>query len=318
MNYIHLLSVCDKSYVAETLYILKICLITTCILTPIIIIINTSINLFKAVQSGKDEDLKESFKKSIKNIIAGLIVFMIPSIFSYIFTNLIPGEGDSLMSCINDVTIEKVKSLKEKERQERLAEKEAEDRKTKEKADERTAKEKAYNDSLPKEKPTEQNSNVNNGNVTVSNNGVSNSDFNNKLNSMQTPSKSELEAAASKNGISSEYLKIVIGTTEREGYVNDPYLYYGWASAMLNNQVSISQMQGWDPGHSGNSNYYSEANIMNGYNNASANTLKAVYLALTERNTKIIECNGMYKTTPSSYNLIYSSSVYNCSIYERK
>jgi len=47
-------------------------------------------------------------------------------------------------------------------------------------------------------------------------------------------------------------------------------------------------------------------------------TLKSVYLALSERNTKIVECNGMYKTTPSSYNLVYASSVYNCSIYETK
>ena len=77
-------------------------------------------------------------------------------------------------------------------------------------------------------------------------------------------------------------------------------------------------MQGWDPGHSGESNYYSQTNINKGYNSASDDVLKSVYLALTERNTKIVECNGMYSTTPSSYNLLYKSPVYNCSIYEKK
>ena len=135
---------------------------------------------------------------------------------------------------------------------------------------------------------------------------------------MATPTESQLQSAAAKNGISNDYLVIVVGTTAREGYVNDPYLYYGWASAMLNNQVTIGQMQGWDPYHSGEANYYSQTNINNGYNTASDVVLKAVYLALTERNTKIIECNGMYSSTPSSYNCIYASSVYNCSIYEMK
>ncbi len=135
---------------------------------------------------------------------------------------------------------------------------------------------------------------------------------------MKTPSKSEIEQKASSLGISSDYLKIIIGTTAREGYVNDPYLYYGWASAMINVPVSLEQMQGWDPYHSGDANYYSWTNIINGYNSASSDVLQSVYLALTERNTKIVECNGMYSTTPSGYNLLYKSSVYNCSIYEKK
>jgi len=135
---------------------------------------------------------------------------------------------------------------------------------------------------------------------------------------MSTPTMEQLKTAASSAGISEDYLKIIIGTTYNEGYFNDPYLYYGWASAMLNNHYTIDQMQGWDPTRSGEANFYSQTNINKGYSNASADALKSVYLALTERNTKIVECNGMYDTTPSSYNLLYSSTVYNCSIYETK
>ena len=157
-----------------------------------------------------------------------------------------------------------------------------------------------------------------NSNISISTTGVSPSSFDSKVQNMKTPTTAELEAAAAKNGITSEYLKIIIGTTEREGYLNDHYLYYGWASAMINVPATLSQMQGWDPYHSGDANYYSWVNILDGYNNASPVVLKAVYLALTEINTKIVECNGMYSSTPSSYNLLYDSQVYPCSIYELK
>ena len=46
--------------------------------------------------------------------------------------------------------------------------------------------------------------------------------------------------------------------------------------------------------------------------------MKAVYLALTERNEYINECDGMIApgATPSNYTCIYDSEVYNCRIYE--
>ena len=331
-----LLSLCDKSYMMEVFFILKLCLKIICILTPIIVIINTTIRMTKAVQTGKDEDIKNCAKQGVKNIIAGLIVFMLPTLFSYVFTNLVDGEGDSLLACLETASIEKVNSLKEKEKAERLAEKKAEDTAIKGETDKRTEAEKAKNDATPKPDKSQNNNNNNDnsgssgntnngdngssgsGNVSINTNGVNGSDYANKLANMQTPTMAQLESAASSNGISKDYLIVIIGTTEREGYINDPYLYYGWASAMINNRTPLSQMQGWDPYHSGDANYYSQANINKGYNNASANTLKSVYLALTERNTKIVECNGMYNSTPSSYNLLYKSSVYNCSIYEKK
>ncbi|MBQ3644847.1 MAG: hypothetical protein II961_09645 [Candidatus Riflebacteria bacterium] len=154
--------------------------------------------------------------------------------------------------------------------------------------------------------------------VVSSTNGISASEFNNLLNTMETPTKDEIIKLAATKGITADYVKILVGTTQREGYFKDPYLHYGWASAMINCPVTIKQMQGWDPSRSGDANYYSQANIDKGYNSASADVLKSVYLALKYRNTKIVECNGMYKTTPKSYNKIYGSSVYNCSIYEKK
>ncbi len=154
--------------------------------------------------------------------------------------------------------------------------------------------------------------------VVVKKGGISAEEFKKQMASMKTPTRDEIIKLAAASKISADYVKILIGTTQREGYFKDPYLHYGWASAMLNQKVTIKQMQGWDPKHKGESNYYSQTNIDKGYKAAKADVLKSVYLALKYRNTKIIECNGMYKKTPSSYKKIYSSSVYNCSIYEKK
>ena len=74
---------------------------------------------------------------------------------------------------------------------------------------------------------------------------------------MKTPSRDEIIKLAASKGISEDYVKILIGTTQREGYFKDKFLHYGWASAMLNQKVTIKQMQGWDPKHKGDSNYYS-------------------------------------------------------------
>lgn len=153
---------------------------------------------------------------------------------------------------------------------------------------------------------------------TTSGGGLSSSGFSAKLSTMSTPTREEIEQLAASQGIDSDYVKVIVGTTQREGYFNDPYLSYGWASAMINTPVSVSTMQGWDPYHSGEANYYSWSNITNGYNSANDDVLKSVYLALTNRNTKIVECNGMYSSTPSGYNCIYSSPDYSgISIYEK-
>ena len=150
------------------------------------------------------------------------------------------------------------------------------------------------------------------------NGGITPEDFKSVMKTMKTPTREEIIKLAASKGIKEDYIKIVIGTTQREGYVKDTYLHYGWASAMLNQKVTIKQMQGWDPKRKGDSNYYSQVNINKGYKAASATVLKAVYLSLKYRNKKIIECNGMYKKTPKSYNRLYKSSVYNCSVYEKK
>ena len=324
MNILLFEDLCESSSVARVMLTLKIVLKILLILLPIILIIMSIISLSKVIKTGSQEEINNNVSIFIKRFIACLFVFAIPSLINYIFDNLVEQSDKNLLSCYQDVSLENIKEYEQREQQ-KLKDKDKEEQEKQKDAvkDKKTQEEKnnaalnAYKDKQNQQVTTNQYQ-QSQKDVTVTNNGVSNSAYNSKIASMSTPTMEQLQAAASKNGIDADYLKVVIGTTQREGYVNDPYLYYGWASAMINNKTPLSQMQGWDPYHSGEANYYSQTNINNGVSSATDTVLKSVYLALTERNTKIVECNGMYKTTPSSYNLVYASSVYNCSIYEKK
>ncbi len=325
---IQILSICDKSYMVQLLVLVKLFFKLACYIIPPVVIIITTIDFFKSMTSGKEEDLKANGKAMVHRIIAGLVVMFIPTIISFAFNNLIDGQSVDFLACMESATQEKVEQLKQKEAAEEEAkqrQQEAEDDRELRAAYEADQKNRDKNKQTFEEWKKERQANGNesgfgneSGNIVVTTSGVNPADFKNKLASMSTPTLEQITNAASKSGVSAEYVKIVLGTAFNEGYYNDPYLYYGWASAMINNPVTVEQMQGWDPGHSGEANFYSWTNINKGVNSATPDVLKAVYLAFTERNTKIVECNGMYNQTPAQYNLIYASSVYNCSVYERK
>jgi len=332
MDMIQLLSMCDKSYIVQIMLIVKTFFKLACYIIPIIVIIATIINLFKPITSGKDEELKDNFKIGVRRIIAGLVVMLLPTLLSFVFNNFANGDKLDFLVCFNDSSKEMVERLKAKEEAEEQTsqrQQETEDERLLREAYEADQKKRDSAKQSFEEWKSEREANNNTGsnnntgangnnNVVVTTGGVDPSSFKNKLASMNTPTLDQIISAASQSGISADYAKIVLGTTFNEGYYNDPYLYYGWASAMINVPSSIEQMQGWDPGHSGEANFYSRTNINKGVNSATPDVLKAVYLAFTERNTKIVECNGMYNKTPAQYNLVYASSVYNCSVYEKK
>ena len=259
------------------------------VIAPILLIVMLAIHFIRLM---KDPEEKKHIQKLRNSLIALLVVFIVPTSWSVLMGVL--GEDTTISACWNNANPSYSNTYVGDDSQ-------------------KTNMSSGEGDY---EKGTKKQSKTNSS--ETGSGSVSGSDYRNKLASMATPSVSEIEAKAALLGFQSDYVKILIGTTAREGYVNDPYLYYGWASAMINQPKTVQQMQGWDPSHSGDANYYSWNNILKGYNSASSDVLKSVYLALTERNPKIVECNGMYTTTPSGYNKIYQSSVYNCAIYETK
>ena len=142
---------------------------------------------------------------------------------------------------------------------------------------------------------------------------IDSSNYKQTLSSITTPTREQIIEKGKELGYSEEYIKTIIGTAQNEGYVDDPYLYYGWSSVMLNYDFSPETVYGWG----GGTDYYSRSNILNGYEIASDDVLKSVYLSLTNRNTNIAECDGMYSSTPAGYSVLYDSPVYDCTVYER-
>lgn len=108
-----------------------------------------------------------------------------------------------------------------------------------------------------------------------------------------------------KFGFSSEYMKLIIGTTQREGYPLDPYLFYEWASCITDYRVmnynsafatdagAYATINQWPPfDEQTGESYYSYRNIQNGYDTVTEQVLKCVYLAITNLDKNTIACSG--------------------------
>lgn len=149
------IDLCKNSGTLKALYIVKIFFNIILYLLPIIVIITTMSKLFKAVTSGKKEDLNDVIKPFVSKIIASFVVMLLPTLFNYLFTEL-ANQDVSFATCMENATLEKIKAYEEAERQERLAEKETEDKDLSNKTKERTDKEKAENNQNQKERESQQ------------------------------------------------------------------------------------------------------------------------------------------------------------------
>ncbi len=80
------------SEIVKVMGIVRLIMNVICIAVPIVMILLGSFDLFKAVTSGKDEDIKKKQQTLIKRLIAGVIVFLVPTIVS-VLMNLIGVNG---------------------------------------------------------------------------------------------------------------------------------------------------------------------------------------------------------------------------------
>ena len=117
--------------------------------------------------------------------------------------------------------------------------------------------------------------------------------------------------AAENYGVSEEWTIWLIGTTHNEGYQGDRYLEYAWACEILN---CYRYWSVWDLDCIWGS-YYSIGNAYAGYYAADDVTLSMVWEALTDRDTRIVEVDGMIRWEVPGYYLIYDSPVYNCQVW---
>lgn len=100
---------CAKgSTLVNVIAIVRLVMNIICIAVPIIMILMGTLDLFKAVTAGKDEDIKKKQKALITRIIAGVLVFLVPTIVSVIM-NLI--GVSSWRECWNEAANGNFKSL---------------------------------------------------------------------------------------------------------------------------------------------------------------------------------------------------------------
>lgn len=83
--------VCENTTMKDVMALVKLIMNIICIIVPIVMIIMGTIDLFKAVTAGKDDEIKKKQQTLIKRIIAGVIVFLVPTIVS-LLTGLIGVE----------------------------------------------------------------------------------------------------------------------------------------------------------------------------------------------------------------------------------
>lgn len=101
-------SCAQGSTLVNVIAIVRLVMNIICIAVPIIMILMGTLDLFKAVTAGKDEDIKKKQKALITRIIAGVLVFLVPTIVSVIM-NLI--GVSSWRACWNNAAKGNFKSL---------------------------------------------------------------------------------------------------------------------------------------------------------------------------------------------------------------
>jgi predicted peptidase len=110
---------CTNPSVLQLIYLFKIVIRIMVILLPIIILIKSAMDTYKAVVSDKPQDeIKDNFKKLARRIAAALIIFFIPTIVSYAASEFL--SEDDISACFTNANLEKIEELKEQKEEERL------------------------------------------------------------------------------------------------------------------------------------------------------------------------------------------------------
>lgn len=127
-------------------------------------------------------------------------------------------------------------------------------------------------------------------------------------------SRERIIAYAEENyGVDYEWCVWLIGTTNNEQYWDDRYLEYAWACEIVN---CYSNWSVWDLDCIWGS-YYSIDMAYAGFYAADDVTLQMIWEALTDRDTRIVEVDGMIRWEVPGYYLIYDSDIYNCQVWGR-
>lgn len=146
------MELCTDPNFLQVFYIIKVVFKLVLTIIPIVFMIMIFKDLFIAVVNAKpQEELTNVFSKSIKRFIAAILVYFLPSLFTFIFTDLAP--VDSTMNvCFENASLEKIKEYKDMTEEERKEEAQKRKEEMSQAASEREKLEKEQNDKIKAER----------------------------------------------------------------------------------------------------------------------------------------------------------------------
>ena len=160
------MELCTDPHFLQVFYILKVTFKIVLTIVPIVFMVMIFKDIFMAVVNAKPQDeLTNVFSKSIKRFIAAIIVYFLPSIFTFIFTDLLP--VDSTMNvCFDNASIEKINEYKNMSEEERKEEAKNRQEALKESANKRQEEEEKRNEAIKQEKEEQNQQQLTGGNGT--------------------------------------------------------------------------------------------------------------------------------------------------------
>lgn len=114
-----LFNLCGESGTLMVFVIIKIVISIVFTIIPIILIYRSIVPCVKCVMSG--EPLTKELGPLIKSFISGFIVFLLPTLFTFVFDSLVSIDTTGLSKCFSNATLENVNKLKDNEEAERKA-----------------------------------------------------------------------------------------------------------------------------------------------------------------------------------------------------
>ncbi len=153
-----IMELCQNPNILKTFLLLKLVFKIFCTLLPLVVMFYCINDIFKSMIAKKPEDeLKSVITSSIKRFISALIVFLLPNIFTFIFTDLVD-TNSNMSQCFTNSTLEKINYYKEAQEQKLKDDKEAERHKIDQSMKDRIEQEKKQNEIIQAEKEQNQSS----------------------------------------------------------------------------------------------------------------------------------------------------------------
>ena len=163
-----LFDICNNYNFLTVFLLIKYLFSIICTIVPLILIYRCIVPFFKTVIFGNE--FTGDFSSIVKSIIAGLVIFLLPSIFTFIFTDLVD-ETSSLGLCFSNANLDKIDELRDSEYDALNSENQKNKELLENAAIDRAEQEKERNDAIKeekKEREEQDNGNSSNNNSSVS------------------------------------------------------------------------------------------------------------------------------------------------------